>query len=311
MESHICVSLLIAAYNAETYLNTCLSAVTAQRLDGLEVVVVDDGSTDQTARIAERWAEKDKRVRVLKLPHQGVASTRQVALNAVLGDYFLFVDADDQIAPTMLQELYVKATAEQADLVIADYKELRHEGILYRKQKPRSLSGMAILEDILDGRLYGALWNKLLRTEAVKACGAHFSESLSMREDLVFLSQILPHIGTVAYLPKALYGYERRNALSLTNNYLNESATYYRQEVLWNTLLLDNPALPERHQRQRLAYLARLAYTTLNLFNCTEWQEAFSKYTLPLDGYRGWLVRIALHGHFGMARSIRAVITHL
>lgn len=308
MEPHICVSLLIVAYNAEVYLDGCLKAATSQRFDGFEVVVADDGSTDQTASIATRWAAKDKRVRVLTLPHRGVASTRQAALDAARGDYFIFVDADDQVAPTMLQELYDKAMAEQADLVIADYEELRNEGTLYRKQEPTALKGMAILEDILDGRLYGALWNKLLRTDMVRACGARFPDGLSMREDLVFLSQVLPHISRVAYLPKALYGYERRNVSSLTNNYLNESADYYRQEVLWNTLLLDNAALPDRHRQQKLTYLARLAYITLNLFDRTEWQQAFSKHALPLNGYRGRLVRLALHGHFGFARIIRTLI---
>lgn len=308
MEPHICVSLLIVAYNAEVYLDGCLKAATTQRFNGFEVVVADDGSTDQTASIATRWAAKDNRVRVLTLPHRGVACTRQAALDAARGDYFIFVDADDQVAPTMLQDLYGKAMAEQADLVIADYEELRNEGTLYRKQEPTALKGMAILEDILDGRLYGALWNKLLRTDMVRACGARFPEGLSMREDLVFLSQVLPHISRVAYLPKALYGYERRNVSSLTNNYLNESADYYRQEVLWNTLLLNNAALPKRHRQQELTYLARLAYITLNLFDRAEWMQAFSKHTLPLNGYRGRLVQLALHGHFELARMIRTLI---
>lgn len=311
------ISIIIPLYKAETYIDKCIQDILGQTFKDFELLLVLDGSFDKSEEICGRWALKDSRIKVLKEQHAGVAHARQVGINNAKGEYILFVDADDTVSPTMLEEMYNAAKEQDADIVISDFTELTHDGDIYRSQKPSSLNGLSVLEDILNGKLYGALWNKLIRTEAIINSKAHFTEALTMREDLVFLSEQLPHVNKVAYIPKAFYGYERRNVNSLTNNYLDESVDYYRQEVLWNSLILQNQYISESSRNKILNYYSQLAYITLKkgLFDKFEWNKYFLPYNLQIreihNGYKSKIVTLALNGNFVIAQLLRTLVSKI
>ncbi|MBN2903996.1 MAG: glycosyltransferase family 2 protein [Enterococcus sp.] len=310
------LSLIIPIYNASTYLAFSLESLLSQPFQDFELILVDDGSTDASPSICDEYAAKDERIRVLHEPHSGVANSRQVGLEAAKGMYILYVDADDQVDPCMIADMYQVAVDQEADMVLCDYRELTHEGEVYRKQEPTALDGVAVLEDILDGKLYGALWNKMMRREWLLQTKAAFPQRLTMREDLVFLSQCLPYASKIAYLPKAYYGYERRNASALTSHYVNESPAYYQQECLWVDLILENQFLLESTRQRLQTYLLELAYITLKsgLFDKPKWNAVFLKHPEILSygtGYKKKMVSLAFNGHFALARLLRTFISHL
>lgn len=310
------LSLIIPIYNASTYLAFSLESLLSQPFQDFELILVDDGSTDASPSICDEYAAKDERIRVLHEPHSGVANSRQVGLEAAKGMYILYVDADDQVDPCMIADMYQVAVDQEADMVLCDYRELTHEGEVYRKQEPTALDGVAVLEDILDGKLYGALWNKMMRREWLLQTKAAFPQRLTMREDLVFLSQCLPYASKIAYLPKAYYGYERRNASALTSHYVNESPAYYQQECLWVDLILENQFLLESTRQRLQTYLLELAYITLKsgLFDKPKWNAVFLKHPEILSygtGYKKKMVSLAFKGHFALARLLRTFISHL
>lgn len=314
---HIKISVIVPVYKAEKYIDKCIQDILAQTFKNFELLLVLDGSFDKSEEICDRWALQDSRINVIKEQHAGVAHARQVGLDNAKGEYILFIDADDTVSPTILEEMYNVAKEQDADVVVSDFTELTNEGDTYRSQKPTTLKGLSILEDILNGKLYGALWNKLIRTETIRKTQAHFTEALTMREDLVFLSELLPHVDKVAYIPKAFYGYERRNVSSLTNNYLNESLDYYRQEVLWNSLILQNQYISESSRNKILNYYSQLAYITLkkSLFTEEEWNKYFQPYNLQLreiqKGYKSKIVAMALNGNFVIALFLRTLVSKL
>lgn len=310
------LSLIIPIYNASTYLAFSLESLLSQPFQDFELILVDDGSTDASPSICDEYAAKDERIRVLHEPHSGVANSRQVGLKAAKGMYILYVDADDQVDPCMIADMYQVAVDQEADMVLCDYRELTHEGEVYRKQEPTALDGVAVLEDILDGKLYGALWNKMMRREWLLQTKAAFPQRLTMREDLIFLSQCLPYASKIAYIPKAYYGYERRNTSALTSHYVNESPAYYTQECLWVDLILQNQFLKEATRQRLEQYLMQLAYITLRrgLFDKHKWYDTFLKHMEILSlgmGYKNKIVSLAFHGHFALARFIRTFISHL
>lgn len=310
------LSLIIPIYNASTYLAFSLESLLSQPFQDFELILVDDGSTDASPSICDEYAAKDERIRVLHEPHSGVANSRQVGLEAAKGMYILYVDADDQVDPCMIADMYQAAVDQEADMVLCDYRELTHEGEVYRKQEPTALDGVAVLEDILDGKLYGALWNKMMRREWLLQTKAAFPQRLTMREDLFFLSQCLPYASKIAYLPKAYYGYERRNASALTSHYVNESPAYYQQECLWVDLILENQFLLESTRQRLQTYLLELAYITLKsgLFDKPKWNAVFLKHPEILSygtGYKKKMVSLAFNGHFALARLLRTFISHL
>lgn len=310
------LSLIIPIYNASTYLAFSLESLLSQPFQDFELILVDDGSTDASPSICDEYAAKDERIRVLHEPHSGVAHSRQAGLEAAKGEYILYVDADDQVEPGMIANMYQEAVTQKADMVLCDYRELTYDGEVYRKQEPTALSGEAILEDILSGKLYGALWNKMMLREWLLQTKASFPQGLTMREDLIFLSQCLPHASKIAYIPKAYYGYERRNASALTSHYVNESPAYYQQECLWVDLILANQFLQASIRQRLQAYLLELAYITLKsgLFDKPKWNAVFLKHPEILGygtGYKKKIVSFAFKGHFALARLLRTFISHL
>lgn len=311
------ITVIIAIYNASQYLRQCIDNILSQNFQDFELLLVNDGSTDSTGEICDEYAKKDKRIRVFHEQHKGVAHARQIGLDNAKGEYILYIDADDVIELTLLNDLYQTVKIHDAELVICDYTELTNSGPVYRKQEPTSKTGIGLLEDILNGILYGALWNKLIKTDCIRKSHAMFPFDLTMREDLVFLAQVLPTIYNVQYLPKSLYGYERRNTSSLTNNYANESTQYYRQELLWNRYIIDNQGVSLSIRNKRLQYYHELAYITLrsDLLSKEDWKTFFVPYAQRLKlvgtGYKKALVLLALNGYFTIARIIRTIISKI
>lgn len=180
------ISVIIPLYNASSYLHHSIDTLLSQPFQDIEIVLVDDGSTDESPAICDEYARKDGRIKVFHEAHSGVAHSRQIGLDHAIGEYILYVDVDDQVQPDMISEMCQLAETQQADMVICDYRELTHHGEVYHAQKPTALDGVTILDDILNGRLYGALWNKMMRREWLMKTKASFPQELTMREDLIF-----------------------------------------------------------------------------------------------------------------------------
>lgn len=310
------ISIIIPLYNASSYLYHSLDTLLSQSFQDIEIILVDDGSTDESPAICDEYARKDGRIKVFHEAHSGVAHSRQVGLDHAIGEYILYVDVDDQVQPDMISEMYQLAEVQQADMVICDYRELTHHGEVYHAQKPTALDGVTILDDILNGRLYGALWNKMMRREWLMKTKASFPQELTMREDLIFLSQCLPYAQKIAYIAKAYYGYERRNTSALTSNYLNESPSYYNQESLWVSLILKNKSLSNSIRLQLERYYFKLSYITLlkGLFEKQLWNERFKSHENLLDygsGFRKPIVSFAFCGHFRIAQFMRTIISRI
>lgn len=308
------VSIIIPLYNASSYLHHSLDTLLSQPFQDIVIILVDDGSTDESPAICDEYAEKDSRIRVLHEVRSGVSHSRQVGLEQAAGDYILYVDADDMVDSDMIFDMYDEAVRQQADMVICDYRELTHDGEIYRKQEPTALDGVAILDDILNGKLYGALWNKMMKRKWLLDTKATFPQELSMREDLIFLSQCIPFAKKIAYVPKAYYGYERRNATALTSNYVNETPSYYHQESLWVSLILKNQNLTKETRMRLEKYLFRLSYITLKqgLFDKNLWYERFRHHKNLLtygSGFRKAIVSLAYCGHFHAAQIMRTLIS--
>lgn len=310
------ISIIIPLYNASSYLHHSLDTLLSQSFQDIEIILVDDGSTDESPAICDEYARKDGRIKVFHEAHSGVAHSRQIGLEEAQGDFILYVDADDVVETDMITDMYQKAINEDADMVICDYRELTYDGEVYRKQEPTALSGEAVLEDILSGKLYGALWNKMMRREWLMKTKASFPQELTMREDLIFLSQCLPYAQKIAYIAKAYYGYERRNTSALTSNYLNESPSYYNQESLWVSLILKNKSLSNSIRLQLERYYFKLSYITLlkGLFDKQLWNERFKSHENLLDygsGFRRTIVSFAFCDHFRIAQFMRTIISKI
>lgn len=125
---NIKVSILVPAFNVECYIEDCLRSLMSQTLEEIEIVIVDDGSTDSTGDIAEQYAVSDNRVRVYHQEHQGVAEARNKCLSLAQGEYIGFVDSDDYVSADAFEQLYLRAKAYSADIVLGSIMYCYEDG---------------------------------------------------------------------------------------------------------------------------------------------------------------------------------------
>lgn len=206
------ISIVIPVYGTEAYIRRCLDSLLGQSFEDFEVLIVDDGSPDASGEICDGYAQRDGRFRVFHKGNGGVASARQFAMDRVRGEYFIHVDSDDWIEPTMLETLYGEAKKSDADVVMCDYYRCKSAAEVEKvSQRPVVSTPEAIMSDMFSGRLFGCLFNKLIRRELVEESGIRFIEGVDYSEDLLFCLKVFQRENLrFLYLPQAFYHYEER-----------------------------------------------------------------------------------------------------
>lgn len=206
------VSIIIPVYNKENELDRCFSSVLAQSYRDLEIIVINDGSTDNSLSVCRNWADKDKRIRVFDQKNQGVAATRSLGLEKSEGEYIGFVDPDDCVEPDWLEEVF---SQQKADLYIWGYyrdtyseKSVNPETQRITPQK----QGVTLMrnqpKDIVELQtciLY-PLWNKLFRREVILT-NQLFFEPISCWEDACFVCDYLRAAQSVCIIDDCYYHY--------------------------------------------------------------------------------------------------------
>ena len=161
------ISVIVPLYNVESYLDKCIDSIVNQTYKNLEIILVDDGSTDESPKICEKWAEKDKRIRVIHKNNGGVSSARNTGLDAATGEYISFVDSDDYVVRNYIDFLYYNLIAYGADMSmgkqIVNYPNkdiITASGNLY-KYTPHDCFDK-LLHDDFDVSAWGKLYKKEL-----------------------------------------------------------------------------------------------------------------------------------------------------
>ena len=209
------VSVVIPAYNAEETLPSCLESVRKQNWQALQIIVVDDGSTDGTLAYLQRQAVEDPRVEVYHQSNKGVSEARNNALSHCRGEYIRFVDSDDWLPSDSIRIMVERALATGCDLVIAGYNEVIGPLCTPRNLEDRSDT---VPMDLVLTRLniyansffYGVLWNKLFRRSLIEAQQVRFISGVSWGEDFSFVMDFLHKAVTVSYMREIVYHYNRR-----------------------------------------------------------------------------------------------------
>lgn len=167
------VSVIVPVYQVEQYLRQCLDSILKQTFLDMEIILVDDGSKDSSGKICDEYALKDNRVRVIHTTNIRAAGARNIGLDNVTGNYFMFVDSDDYISELMVEKLYEKAQETDSDIVCCNFRyfwEENKEKDYCTKFREETMSGSEIFYVRKNERNYGywtVVWNKLYKTETL------------------------------------------------------------------------------------------------------------------------------------------------
>ncbi|GAB2480779.1 glycosyltransferase family 2 protein [Alkalibacterium psychrotolerans] len=213
------VSIIMPIYNAEEYLRENLEAIVKQTYSNLEVLLVDDGSTDQSAEVAREFCDKDERFRYFQQRNQGAPVARNYGFKESRGYYAIFVDSDDVLEKDAIELLYLVAEKQKADLVIGQYNTIDEEGVpLESKKMQYSKDEIYNVKENLD-RLFllsPMPGNKLYNAELLRKHELLFS-NLKRAQDLNFYLKFLLYANIVCTLSDTVYQYRiRLNSISHT-----------------------------------------------------------------------------------------------
>lgn len=219
------ISVIIPVYGVERYLDRCLRSVVEQTYRNMEIILVDDGSPDHCPRMCDEWATKDGRIQVIHKCNGGLTSARKAGFNIAQGEYVLFIDSDDYIDSSMVEELVEKAVDTGCDITLCSYTRETNKSIpVYMSYKKDTLNPeelrdqyiLPIIRPINDGIVTnGFMCTKLYRRSKIK--GSYFvSERKYYTEDIIFNIQIALDINGIAIVNKPLYHYcENQESLTL------------------------------------------------------------------------------------------------
>lgn len=205
------ISVIVPVYKAERYLNECIDSILAQTFSNFELILVDDGSPDRSGEICDQYAAKDKRIRVIHKPNGGVSSARNAGLDIARGEWITFVDADDMIAPDMLEKLFNKAEQENADIVTCDFKFLYPDGHtkIEHAYYWHDNSEQSLAEYMLT--TWTVTWGCVINRAIIKANNIFFDVQLSINEDFIFIIRCILHASKIATIQVPLYFYRQQH----------------------------------------------------------------------------------------------------
>lgn len=229
------ITINVPVYNVESYLRQCLDSLIGQTLSEIEIILIDDGSTDNSGNICDEYAQKDSRIQVFHKENEGLASARQYALEKANGEYFISCDSDDWVDSTMYEELYKKAKEENADIVICDFFYNYPDGRQIQANNiPKDCSQDALLRDVLMRRLSGTTGSKLFRKDIFQHYNISWEKGINLGEDIFVFLKLLQYPLNIVSLPKAFYHYRRiLGSNSYTNRLSYNSFEQSKYIYLW------------------------------------------------------------------------------
>lgn len=208
------ISVVIPVWNGAKYIESCLQSVLAQDVEDMEIIVVDDGSTDGTWELLTRLAASDARIQPFHQENAGASVARNTGLARCQGKYIRFVDADDTVPAGSMRALLDSAEEHGSDLVLAAYTEVlagsRSLRCLHSKDEAIGQEEfLRRLERLANSFYYGVLWNKLFRGDIIREHKPRFVPGLHWGEDFVFVMDYLAHCRRYSYVSAPVYDYIR------------------------------------------------------------------------------------------------------
>lgn len=206
------VSIIIPVYNRENTIERCLDSILTQTYKNLEVIIINDGSTDRSGEIINAYALKDSRILAITKENSGVSDSRNFGLKSAHGDYIQFADSDDWL-PERATELLVEALEKnRSDMVIADYcrvrgRQLYQSGAIENAGTLTRAEFAQVMMEKASDFYYGVVWNKLYRRKIIKKYKLQFSEELQWCEDFLFNLEYLKYTAKVEVIKEPVYYY--------------------------------------------------------------------------------------------------------
>jgi glycosyltransferase involved in cell wall biosynthesis len=221
-DNKIEISVVVPVYNAAATIDRCVESLLSQQTQySYEVLLVNDGSTDNSLDVIRQWQRKDGRIRVFTQPNGGVSTARNVGIEEARGSYVMFVDSDDWCGPLYIEHLRGSVIEGEHGVTFAGHIEETDHGFVEKHQQEAVLRPADYPAMMDDRRIFnqGIPWGKIYDLLTIRGGYVKFPEKVQFSEDLIFLLQYLCHADYVRFIDVADYHYIRMGEGSLVSSY--------------------------------------------------------------------------------------------
>lgn len=271
------ISVIVPVYKVEKYLNRCVQSVVNQTYRNLEIILVDDGSTDNCPAICDSWAKKDKRIKVIHKVNGGLSDARNVGMTAATGELIGFVDSDDWIAPDMYQHLHKIMEADNSDISVCGVKMVWEDGTSSRML---TKSGNCVLSKdeamqaiIREDWLKHPVWYKLYKTALIRDI---FFPVGKYHEDVFWSYQAIAKAERVSVSDQVGYYYFQRNGSIMGDGYsLKRLDAVEAKYQLLEFVRRDYPFLVSICETELFYTCLYHGQMALKYLNCAQVKQAF------------------------------------
>lgn len=224
MKCEIKVSIIVPVYNAEKYIDRCIKSLIEQTYKNIEIILVNDGSKDNSLNIIKNYSNVDGRIIVIDQENSGPSAARNIGIEKSQGYYIAFIDADDYVEISYIEDMLKKTYDLNADIVVCNYIEIRNNGEIlskifkFIKDDEIYKKDEICLGEVLCGR-GGLVWGKIFKKSIIQNNNIKFNKDINMCEDLLFCLEFIKHTNIIAKNEKYLYIHNKCNNDSITAKY--------------------------------------------------------------------------------------------
>ncbi len=298
------ISIIIPVYNVEKYLAKCLDSVLNQTYKNLEIILVDDGSKDNSGAICDEYAKRDNRIIVVHQKNSGVSKARNLGMSMATGDYIGFIDSDDTIEANMYEVLLKNAIESGAEISYCGLKQIQLDGkIDYSNntlekrvvKKEEAIKGY-FFDDKIKPFMYSP-WNKIFSKKILEK--VRYREDIAIGEDILFVFECIKQSNYLFMEDVCLYNYVRRENSAMTSSFSDKRMHYIiaaeeiekmckdefpyavKEVSLWVYIhklnicrqLICNPSYKQKYQEEFLEYKAYLKNTKKEYYSFLNWKR--------------------------------------
>ena len=231
------ISIIVPVYNVQPYLRQCMESLMGQTLHDIEIICVDDGSTDDSGKILAEYASLDERVRVVTRENGGLSATRNTGLGIARAPFIMFCDSDDWYEATMCEKMFSAISKSESDIAACgtqihyecDLEYVDSDNQYYRVK----FEGRQLINEFIILHTDVSVWNKIFRKSIIDRFGIHFPEGVSY-EDAYFFNAYMMCSRSASYLQEKLYHYRRRPGSTMNNTFKKKrgSSDHLRVAIL-------------------------------------------------------------------------------
>lgn len=241
------VSIIVPVYNTEKYLEDCLQSLVNQTYDDIEIILVDDGSVDDSAKICDYWSEKDDRIVVYHKKNEGVSTARNFGIQRAKGEFLMFVDADDMLVFNAIEYLVEEMKKKQAELVACKYQSQEY---IRNSRKLNLRTEVVSKEDYLremmipNRNIAAFVYNRLYLTQTIIEKKIKFNQNVRVCEDTLFNYEYMKAIKKIVFIDNALYFYRINTGSTMFQKKMNPAKL--TANTVFDKMLDDTESLEEK-----------------------------------------------------------------